>query len=183
MATFSNPGTDRQWHCVYCTNTGRAIFRAAVYFRACCVRSDLSRSGLSELCDLGAAEASLSCGASWDTEIRKARPDARYIANSGGGALSGLDDEDCGRDGAHLFADRQCRSGEMAIWANGKECQGSIGLRWGTRRSAGIFNVGIVAPYRWLNSAKSPAETRLGCRTALPMVFRPWFNMVSGQVA
>ena len=117
----------------------------------------------------------------WDTEIRKARPDARYIANSGGGALSGLDMKTVGEMAPTLFADRQCRSGEMAIWANGKNAK-EYRATLGNKAIGGIFNVGIVAPYRWLNSAKSPAETRLWVQDGVANGLRPWFNMVSGQV-
>jgi hypothetical protein len=50
----------------------------------------------------------------WDAEIRKIDPQARYIANSGGGALSGLDMTRVGELAPTLFADRQGRGGVMA---------------------------------------------------------------------
>ena len=95
----------------------------------------------------------------WDKAIQQARPGARYIANSGGGATSGLDMKKVGELAPTLFADRQCRSG---TWHRGPMART---VRNTVRHSAikaigGIFNVGIVSPYRWLNSVKSPAETR-----------------------
>jgi hypothetical protein len=117
----------------------------------------------------------------WDNTIRKVRPEARYIANSGGGATSGLDMKVVGELSPTLFADRQCRSGVMAPWANGKNGK-EYRATLGQKAIGGIFNVGIVAPYRWLNSVKSPAETRLWVLDGVANGLRPWFNMVSGTV-
>jgi hypothetical protein len=117
----------------------------------------------------------------WDAEIQKVRPDARYIANSGGGALSRLDMKTVGELSPTLFADRQCRSGVMAPWANGKNGK-EYRATLGQKAIGGIFNVGIVAPHRWLNSTKSAAETRLWVLDGVANGLRPWFNMVSGTV-
>jgi hypothetical protein len=117
----------------------------------------------------------------WDAEIRKVRPAARYIANSGGGALSGLDMKTVGELAPTLFADRQCRSGVMAPWANGKNAK-EYRSTLGNKAIGGIFNTGIVAPYRWLNSYKSAAETRLWVLDGVANGLRPWFNQVSGSV-
>ncbi len=117
----------------------------------------------------------------WDEVIRKARPDARYIANSGGGALSGLDMKTVGEMAPTLFADRQCRSGRMVPWANGKNGK-EYRATLGNKAIGGIFNTGIVSPYRWLNSEKSPAETRLWVIDGIANGLRPWFNKVSGGV-
>jgi hypothetical protein len=53
----------------------------------------------------------------WDREIQKINPAARYIPNSGGGALSNLDMDIIGSRAPILFADRQARSGVAAPWA------------------------------------------------------------------
>ena len=53
-------------------------------------------------------------------KIREINPQASYIANAGGGALSPLDMKIIGELAPTLFADRQGRSGLMAPWANGK---------------------------------------------------------------
>ena len=117
----------------------------------------------------------------WDTTIRKNRPSARYIANSGGGALSGLDMKTVGELAPTLFADRQCRDHVMVPWANGKNGK-EYRSTLGNKPIGGIFNVGIVSPYRWLNSVKSSAETRIWVQDGMANGLRPWFNMVSGQV-
>lgn len=117
----------------------------------------------------------------WDETIRKARPGARYIANSGGGALSGLDMKTVGELAPTLFADRQCRSGVMVPWANGKNGK-EYRSTLGNKAIGGIFNTGIVAPHRWLNSYKSAAETRLWVLDGVANGLRPWFNKVSGAV-
>jgi hypothetical protein len=117
----------------------------------------------------------------WDDTIRKVRPTARYIANSGGGALSGLDMKVVGELAPTLFADRQCRSGVMASWANGKNGK-EYRATLGQRAIGGIFNVGIVSPYRWLNSYNTAAETRLWVLDGIANGLRPWVNHVSGTV-
>jgi hypothetical protein len=117
----------------------------------------------------------------WDDAIRKIRPTARYIANSGGGALSGLDMKTVGEMAPTLFADRQCRSGVMASWANGKNGK-EYRAAMGQRAIGGIFNTGIVSPYRWLNSYNTAAETRLWVLDGVANGLRPWVNHVSGTV-
>jgi hypothetical protein len=117
----------------------------------------------------------------WDKAIQQVRPGARFIANSGGGATSNLDMKKVGELAPTLFADRQCRSGDMAPWANGKngkEYRSTLGMK----AIGGIFNVGIVSPYRWLNGVKSAQETRLWVQDGMANGLRPWFNMVSGSV-
>jgi hypothetical protein len=117
----------------------------------------------------------------WDRVIRKVRPAARYVANSGGGATSGLNMKKVGELAPTLFADRQCRERVMVPWANGKNGK-EYRSTLGNKAIGGIFNVGIVSPYRWLNSTKSAAETRLWVQDGMANGLRPWFNMVSGQL-
>ena len=117
----------------------------------------------------------------WDDTIRKVRPDARYIANSGGGALSGLDMKIVGEMAPTLFADRQGRSGTMAPWANGKNGKEYRAVL-GQTAIGGIFHVGTVGPYRWPDSVKSAAETRMWVVDGIANGLRPWFNKVSGSV-
>jgi hypothetical protein len=117
----------------------------------------------------------------WDREIRGIRPGARYIANSGGGALSGLDMKTVGELAPTLFADRQGRGGVMAPWANGKNAK-EYRATLGNRAIGGIFHMGIVEPYRWLDSVKGAPETRLWVLDGVANGLRPWFNHVSGSV-
>lgn len=117
----------------------------------------------------------------WDSEIRKISSNARYIANSGGGAMSGLDMTEVGKLAPTLFADRQGRSGVMAPWANGKNGK-EYRAALGHKAIGGIFHMGIVSPYRWPDSVQNGAETRMWVLNGIANGLRPWFNKVSGSV-
>ncbi len=117
----------------------------------------------------------------WDSEIRKIRPDARFIPNSGGGALSDLDMKYVGGHAAFLAADRQARSGLAPIWTsgkNGKEYRGAMGMK----PVAGLFSVGVEEPYRWKDSVQHPAEVRLWVLDGIANGMRPWFSKFSGTL-
>ncbi|MDX2153699.1 MAG: beta-galactosidase trimerization domain-containing protein [Bryobacteraceae bacterium] len=110
----------------------------------------------------------------WDEEIRKVRPAARFVANSGGGALSDLDMKTCGELAAFLAADRQARRGLMAPWAagkNGKEYRAALG----EKPVAGLFSVGVEEPYRWKDSVQVEPELRVWSADATANGMRPWF--------
>ena len=117
----------------------------------------------------------------WDAEIRKMNSNARYIANAGGGALSGLDMTEVARLAPTLFADRQGRSGMMVPWANGKNGK-EYRATLGQKAIGGIFHMGIVSPYRWPDSVQNGAETRMWVVDGIANGLRPWFNKVSGSV-
>jgi hypothetical protein len=117
----------------------------------------------------------------WDSEIRKIRPDARYIPNSGGGALSDLDMKYVGEHAPFLAADRQARSGLSPVWANGKnakEYRGALGMK----PVAGLFSVGVEEPYRWKDSVQNSAEVRLWVIDGIANGLRPWFSKFSGTL-
>src|SRR5574340_741827 len=117
----------------------------------------------------------------WDAEIRKANPDARFIANAGGGALSTLDMKTIGELAPTLFADRQARRGLMPPWAagkNAKEYRATLGMK----PIGGIFSVGIEEPYRWKDSVQSEAEIRIWVADATANGLRPWFTKFSGTL-
>ena len=80
----------------------------------------------------------------WDAEI-KINPDASFIANSGGGALSELDMKTIGELAPTLFADRQARRGLMPPWANGKNGK-EYRATMGRKAIGGIFSVGVEEP-------------------------------------
>ena len=72
----------------------------------------------------------------WDAAIRDVRPYARYIPNSGGGALSSLDMKALSDRVPLLFADRQARQGIETPWASGKnakEYRAAFGAEAGRR--------------------------------------------------
>ncbi len=117
----------------------------------------------------------------WDHEIRAIRPQARFIANAGGGALSPLDMKTVGEIADILFADRQARQGMMPVWANGKNAKEyRAGL--GSKPIGGIFSVGIEEPYRWKDSVQSEAELRAWVAEGTANGLRPWFTKFSGTV-
>ena len=117
----------------------------------------------------------------WDSEIRKINPQARYIANSGGGALSSLDMKTIGELSEILFADRQARRGVMAPWSNGKNGK-EYRATMGRKAIGGIFSVGVEEPYRWKDSVQSEAEIRIWVAEGTANGLRPWFTKFSGTL-
>ncbi len=117
----------------------------------------------------------------WDGEIRKINPNASFIANSGGGALSDLDMKTIGELAPTLFADRQARRGLMPPWANGKNGK-EYGATMGGKAIAGIFSVGVEEPYRWKDSVQNDAEIRLWVVDGIAHNLRPWFTKFNGKV-
>lgn len=117
----------------------------------------------------------------WDTEIRKINPAARYIPNSGGGALADLDMAVIGERADILFADRQARSGLAAPWAsgkNGKEFRSTMGRK----PIGGIWSVGVEEPERWKDSVQNGPEIRLWMIDGIANGLRPWFTKFSGTL-
>ena len=117
----------------------------------------------------------------WDAEIRKINPNARFIANAGGGALSNLDMKTIGELAPTLFADRQARRGLMAPWANGKNGK-EYRATLGRKAIVGIFSVGLEEPYRWKDSVQSAAEIRVWVADGIANDLRPWFTKFSGTL-
>lgn len=111
----------------------------------------------------------------WDAKIREINPNASYIANAGGGALSDLDMKTIGELAPTLFADRQGRSGAMAPWMNGKSAK-EFRSTMGSKATAGIFSVGFEDKYRWKDSVQSGAEIRLWVADGIAQGFRPTFT-------
>jgi len=117
----------------------------------------------------------------WDREIRAVNRQARFIANSGGGALSPLDMKTVGELSDILFADRQARRGATPIWVNGKSAK-EYRAALGAKPVGGIFSVGIEEPYRWKDSVQSEPELRLWVAEGTANGMRPWFTKFSGTV-
>ena len=117
----------------------------------------------------------------WDAEIKKINPNAAYIANAGGGALSDLDMKTIGELAPTLFADRQARRGLMAPWSNGKNGK-EYAATLGRKAIAGIFSVGVEEPYRWKDSVQSADEIRLWVVDGTAHNLRPWFTKFNGKV-
>jgi hypothetical protein len=110
----------------------------------------------------------------WNEKIQAINPNASYLANAGGGALSELDMKTIGELAPTLFADRQARSGLMPPWANGKNGK-EYRATLGTKAIAGIFSVGLEEKYRWKDSVQSGDEIRLWVADGMAQDLRPWF--------
>jgi len=117
----------------------------------------------------------------WDSEIRKISLGARYIPNTGGGALSDLDMKRIGELAPTLFADRQAREGLMPPWANGKNGK-EYRATMGRKAIGGIFGVGVVGPHRWEDSVQNGPEIRLWVQDGIANGLRPWFTKFSGTL-
>ena len=117
----------------------------------------------------------------WDSEIRKINPEARYIANAGGGALSTLDMKTIGELAETLFADRQARRGLAPPWINGKNGK-EYRATLGRKPIVGIFSIGVEEPYRWKDSVQSEAEIRTWVADGIANGLRPWFTKFSGTL-
>jgi hypothetical protein len=110
----------------------------------------------------------------WDSKIKAINPDASYIANAGGGALSSLDMKTIGEIAPTLFADRQGRSGVMPPWSNGKNGK-EYRATLGRKAIAGIFSVGLEEKYRWKDSVQNADEIRMWVADGIAHGLRPWF--------
>lgn len=115
----------------------------------------------------------------WDAEIRRLNPNARFIPNAGGGALSDLDMSRIGKKADILFSDRQARSGNLPPWANGKTAKEYRAVM-DRKPVGGIFSVGLEESYRWKDSVQSEAEIRIWAVEGIANGMRPWFTKFSG---
>ncbi|WP_220399104.1 beta-galactosidase trimerization domain-containing protein [Granulicella sp. WH15] len=111
----------------------------------------------------------------WNETIQKVNPNASYIANAGGGALSELDMKTVGELAPTLFADRQGRAGLMPPWANGKNGK-EYRSTMGRKAIVGIFSMGLEDKYRWKDSVQSDDEIRLWVADGIAHDLRPWFT-------
>ena len=110
----------------------------------------------------------------WNDAIRAANPNASFIANSGGGALSELDMKTLGARSLILFADRQARRGVTPPWANGKNGK-EYRAGMGSKPIGGIVSVGLEEPERWKDSVQSGDEIKLWMIDGIAQGLRPWF--------
>jgi len=117
----------------------------------------------------------------WDSEIKKINPNASYIPNAGGGALSDLDMKTIGELAPTLFADRQARRGVMPPWSSGKNGK-EYGATMGRKAIAGIFSMGLEEPYRWKDSVQNRDEIRLWVVDGIAHNLRPWFTKFNGKI-
>ncbi len=111
----------------------------------------------------------------WDAEIRKQRPNSRFIPN-------GFPDKIMtGREADLFFADQQARRGLIPPWQNGKgakELRSTLGLK----PLIGIFSVGIEEEFRWKDSVQSDAEIRIWVAEGTANGMRPCFVKFGGTI-
>lgn len=117
----------------------------------------------------------------WDGAVRDIRPSARFIPNSGGGALSDLDMTRLAEVAETLFADRQARTGLTPMWANGKNGK-EFRAVMGGKAIGGIFSTGIEERYRWKDSVQTEAEIRMWVADGIAHGLRPWFTKFSAEI-
>lgn len=117
----------------------------------------------------------------WDDVIRSVNPAARYIANAGGGAMSGLDMKRIGEITDTLFADRQARHGLNPAWVNGKNGK-EYRATLGRKAIGGIFSMGVEEPYRWKDSIQNPAEIIQFVADGVANGLRPWFTKFGAMI-
>ena len=116
----------------------------------------------------------------WDSRIKAINPNASYIANAGGGALSELDMAVVGQLAPTLFADRQARHGLAPPWENGKNGK-EYRATLGRKAIAGIFSVGLEDEYRWKDSVQNGDEIRMWVADGMAQGLRPWFTKFNAK--
>lgn len=111
----------------------------------------------------------------WDGEIRKQRPNSRFIPN-------GFPDKvTTGKEADLFFADQQARRGLIPPWLNGKgakELRSTLGMK----PLIGIFSVGIEEEFRWKDSVQSDAEIRIWVAEGTANGMRPCFVKFGGTI-
>jgi hypothetical protein len=117
----------------------------------------------------------------WDAALREIEPHARYIPNSGGGALSSLDMKELADLVPLLFADRQARQGIMPPWEAGKNAK-EFRAAFGRKPIGGIFSVGLEERYRWKDSVQNAPELQVWVAGVIANGMRPWFTKFAGQI-
>lgn len=117
----------------------------------------------------------------WDSSIREINPNARFIPNSGGGALSALDMSELATMTDTMFADRQGRAGIMVPWSAGKNAK-EYRAAMGDKPVGGIFSVGIEGRHRWKDSTQSAPEIEVWVADSIANGMRPWFTKFAGMV-
>jgi hypothetical protein len=116
----------------------------------------------------------------WDSKIKAINPNASFLANSGGGALSDLDMTVIGQLAPTLFADRQARRGVNPPWTNGKNGK-EYRATMGRKPIGGIFSVGVEEEYRWKDSVQNAAEIKLWVADGIAQGLRPWFTKFNAK--
>lgn len=123
----------------------------------------------------------LGIARTWDEQIRAIRPEARFVPNSGGGALSPLDMSALAQQSDILFADKQARSGLSPAFTSGRHAK-EFRAVMGQKPVGGIFSMGIEEAHRWKDSVQVAEEIRMWVASATANGVRAWFTKFAGTV-
>jgi hypothetical protein len=115
----------------------------------------------------------------WDDEIRKIKPDATFIPNSGGGVGNSVDWKRFGQMAETLISDHQGRAGVTPPWSNGISAK-VFRSAAGNKAIVGIFGINVSTPHRWMKSVKGAAEQQVWVAEGVANGFRPWFTKFGG---
>ncbi len=116
----------------------------------------------------------------WNDKIQAINPNASYLANGGGGALSDLDMKTFGELAPMALADRQSRRGLMPPWAAGRAAKEFRSTMF-NKAIGGISSVGLDDDHRWKDSVQSGAEIKMWIANGLAQGFRPTFTKFNAK--
>jgi hypothetical protein len=116
----------------------------------------------------------------WNDKIQSINPNASFLANGGGGALSDLDMKTFGSLAPTACADRQGRAGLAVPWDAGKSAK-EFRSTMGQKAIAGICSVGLEDKYRWKDSVQNGDEIRLWMADGIAQGFRPAFTKFNAK--
>lgn len=123
----------------------------------------------------------LATARTWDEQIRAIKPEARFVPNSGGGALSPFDMSALAEQSDILFADKQARSGLSPAFTSGRHAK-EFRAVMGDKPVGGIFSMGIEEAHRWKDSVQVGEEIRMWVASATANGVRAWFTKFAGTV-
>ena len=115
----------------------------------------------------------------WDDEVRKIKPDATFLPNSGGGVGNSVDWKRFGAMAETLVCDHQGRSGNAPPWSNGMAAK-VFRSAAGNKACVGIFGINVAVSHRWMKSVKGEAEQQIWVAEGVAHGFRPWFTKFGG---
>jgi hypothetical protein len=116
----------------------------------------------------------------WNSAIQEINPEACYLPNAGGGALSELDMPTFGGLAPAAIADRQSRRGLMPPWAAGKSAK-EYRAAMGMKPVVGLTSVGIDDKNRWKDSVQNGDEIRLWMVDGIAQNLRPAFTKFNAK--
>jgi hypothetical protein len=105
----------------------------------------------------------------WDAEIRKIKPEARFIPN-------GFPDKALtGQLADIFFVDRQGRSGSIPPWNSGRGAKELRAYGMGMKPLIHIFSVGLEDATRWKDSVNTDAELKVWAVNGVANGMKPCF--------